>query len=599
MAESVEKGLFGVHAPWRSDPIRFKDDRSFEIVRGSAPGYYRYSVDGVVCSKQVDAVQLIEWKMAEPFSSELILPESKLFRLTGSEAVMRDFIDESGNYLVEKNGNVLLVNDYYLYAEKLAEPGDAVIEEGKKQVARLYEGPDKPWIDDCIKFVPSDAASVKKAVTKGKYIVDRHSGYTVVYAASRLITDGLAVKDTAMFDEYFRSKATSKKWTAKKTSAFFETFPVYAREIFGYDDSDGSITSLYEAALFYLRATDCGNKKGKNYATWAKNVFDKVKADVTAKSDSAKTVGTFFSLVSELARGIEDDVCMITSEWLGMKSRSSVNGKLDYRLFFAHAMREAMCGSSCVSKKKKNAGGGLYVVSDFEKDRKINFAKRCDDVPLVRIFNDERWQETVAKAGKIKARADMLKQSVESVNKLVKIVGDSVTDVPKDSKFLACAAYLEKRPKAETKEELKSGEYEQMKKLVVEALTAVEAAGHVISQIGEYAKLLNNACQDLLHIGADVKKYKKRKPFMLFAKSAHKPFEKKVRPAEYSEYKLVYICNRYEISRCYDRTIKVVGTEFSVTSGSCYYVSEKKSGKKEGLFSEEALVYCGLAEWRK
>lgn len=598
MAESVEKGLFGVHAPWRSDPIKFKDDRSFEIVRGSAPGYYKYSVDGVVCSKQVDAVQLIEWKMAEAFSSDLILPESKLFRLTGSEAVMRDFIDESGDYLVERNGSVLLVNDYYLYAEKLAEPGDAVVEEGKRQVAHLYEGADKPWIDDCIKFVASDAASVKKAVTKGKYIVDRHSGYTVVYSASRLITDGLAVKDSAMFDEYFRSKATSKKWTAKKTNAFFEMFPIYAREIFGYDDSDGNISSLYEAALFYLRATDCGNKKGKNFAAWAKNVFDKEKSDMTAKSESAKTVGTVISLVSELAQGIKDDATLIMSEWLGMKLRSSVNGKLDYRLFFAHAMREALCGSGYGAGKKKNAVG-LYVVSDFEKDRKINFAKRCDDVPLVKIFDDARWQETSEKAEKIKARADMLKEAVESVNKLVKIVGDSVTDVPKDSNFLACAAYLEKRPKAETKEELKSGEYEQMKNLVDEALTAVGSAGSFISGIGEYARLLRNAWLDFRCLDTDAKKYRKRKPFMLFAKSVHKPFEKKDRPAEYSGYKLVYICNRYEITRCFDRTIKIVGTEFSIPSGSCYYVSEKKSGKKKGLFSEEALVYCGLAEWRK
>ena len=100
-----EEILFGVRSPWRTDPIEFITKPGYDIVRGSSPGFYEYAADGVVSSKQVDAVQLIEWGMARPVESDLFKP-SKKFEFTGNGMVIRDFVDGTDDYLIQDGGKI-------------------------------------------------------------------------------------------------------------------------------------------------------------------------------------------------------------------------------------------------------------------------------------------------------------------------------------------------------------------------------------------------------------------------------------------------------------------------------------------------------------
>jgi len=579
MSDITNDRLCGVNQPWKSDPIKFVNNPSFEVVRSATPGYYIYSVDGIVSSEQVDAVQLVEWKMAELLPNELFTPSAGGPEFTGVESVVRDFIDGGKGYLVERGGCIMLVNDYYLVAEKLAVPTEAMKNEGRAAVARAYEPLDKPWVFDEIRFTLPLGVKVKKATARGKYIVDKNLSYTMIYSASRLVSEGLAKKDENMYDGYFSGKATSVKWSDKKAGAFFSLVCSFAKKQLGYSETEKP-SSLYEAALLYVRAVDAaGGKTGKTFGAWINGIYDTVAAAEKEKADRVKDEKTVINKVVKDLNSVVADIAKMDESEKKIVQASARNGAFEYSLFFAFAMKKKQYGSDkSESKVCVELFGGEWLDKGYKIAKSIN--KKISQL-----------NSDLASANEMILNIERRKLSDVLVEKK-----DSATDIAD------CSAFLEKLVVRET-EESDVNSYKQSIALVKNELDKTAGVDKRAEWLAGMCELLSEKEKQYAEVYKKATMRKMKKPCMLFAKKINKPYPKNSRceyfsSKKYYRFSLQFINNKYRISRCDDKEIILGGVRFALSPCSCYRVYDKKSRKDLGIFSEEGLVYCGLARWK-
>lgn len=602
MKEStINDGIFGNHTPWRSDPVKFTDKPGCEIVRGTAPGYYRYAVDGVFSSKQVDAVQLVEWEMAEIFSSELFAPFERGVEFNGAEIVVRDISSSESTYLIEREGDLYSVNLSFLVAEKSAMPSTSMREAARRRIASLYESQDTPWLFDEIRFKPSSRVKIVKGKERGKYVVDKGLGYTLIYSAARLIAEGFAEKDDGMYDAYYNEQAVQKKWSAKKRAAFYETVARYALETFGYDDGDGEISSLYDCVLFLERASDYGTKKEKTFFEWINEIFEREKSECDEKSNTVKAVGGLTALLFRTANVSLADVQVLKNGLDRMKKSSKLKGKdcYCYSMFFAHARRKPQGGATYVKDSRKYGTFVDTLISEdeYSYENKMFERRFTDAVPIVKLFDGDWWERTCEIAETVGDRAKELERIADTVTSVADIVATK-NSVPVSKIFSESALVLDKKAhsgKAEyDKKELESA-VELAKKAVKALKKAVTAAGEVV----KIRDCLNEKTALYEKLWNKVKNVPAKKKSLLFAKARNKPFDRRW-DYHHGEYKFVFLSKNFVITRRNkDRTcVTPLGTMELEWDVYFYEVKEKKTGIDYGVFDEETLVYCGLAEWR-
>lgn len=598
--------IFGDRTPWRSDPVRFTDKSGCEIVKGTSPGYYRYAVDGVVSSRQVDAVQLVEWEMAELFSSTLITPSERGVEFNGAETVVRDISlsndDLSSSYLIERGGEIFSVNVYYLISEKLANPSASMKEAARRKVANLYESSSTPWLSDEIKFVPVANVKITKGKEQGKYVVNKNSGYSMIYTAARLVADGYAVKDENMYAPYYDELATVKKWSKKKRNALFELALKYAKEEYDYDDGEGEISSLLDCVLFLERATDCGKKKTESLYDWVSNIYKKEKDECAKKTDVAKCVNGLAALLTKTASDAIADVEELARGLDRMKksSKIKIESKYNYSMFFAHARRKPQAGATYVNNKGKY---GKYIETAYYEDEYSNekgiFTRTFTGaIPIVGLFDGDWWDRACTIASGLEGRVSDL----EDVSSSVALVAESIAAGAERSVspiFASAALFLDK--KASSAKEI--CDKESLKKatdLAKKAIKAVKKAKDAAEEALKIKECLDEKSALFDKVWKKVKSKKQKKPIMLFAKAEHKPFSRGG-VNNHGEYKLVYLSRDFVITRYSNRKATcdtLLGPMEFWGAGGHYVVKEKKSGTDYGVFDEEMLVYCGLAEWR-
>lgn len=593
-----EEILFGVRSPWRTDPIEFITKPGCDIVRGSSPGFYEYAADGVVSSKQVDAVQLIEWGMARLIESDLFKP-SKKFEFTGNGMAICDFVDGTDGYLIQDGEKIAVVNQYYLLANKIAKPGAALLSEAKRKVISEYEPADKPWFDDEIKFTAGDGVVITKGADKGKYRVQRY-GAIVTYSAAKLINMGLAVKDDCMYDGYFASKATRIDWQKKKKKAFYDLIPDYLLTCYGYTDNDGEPGSLFEAALSVIRAAKQSGKEVVSVVGWASGIVDKDFSDAQSKSELTEAISKTASMLEKTAEAWLDNAEETGAATVKILALSKVDGKLDFVKFFDLAMRVPRAGCEYestikVDKSKISSNTGR---SDFEAEKRIKYVKNCKDVPLVRLFEDDRLDAIYANAKELDERINELEGYIAAVKNLVSKSAMLVSKRQTDPTFEKCCAFLDKSPATvETSGVNKSA----CSKSCDRAEENLEKIKNTRAFAEEFVKLYDmladkaNVYNQLYAIASGMAKRKFRPWFF----KIRRVFPSRLRSIEYSDYKLYYLRKKgFVIHRHGAGTCTVDGYEFNIPEGRCYDVIDKKTKAVYGILSEEALVYCGLAMWR-
>lgn len=595
MTSVSEEKLFGVRSPWRTDPIEFVTKPEYDIVRGSSPGYYDYAVDGVISSRQVDAVQLIEWGMARPIESDLFKPMKK-FEFTGNGMAIRDFVDGTENFLIQDGGKIATVNQYYLLANKIATPGAALLSEAKRGTIAKYESENMPWFDDEIKFTAGDGVVITKSAEKGKYRVQRY-GAIVTYSANKLINMGLAVKDDCMYDEYFASKATRDDWPKKKKKAFYDLIPDYLSGCYGYADDDGAPGSLFEAALSVIRAADQSSKDIVLVGGWANGVVDNERSDSSVKEELAKTVNKMSDMLKDMSYSWFIDATEVGLTVAKILDLSKVDGKLDFVKFFDLAMRvpRAGCeysGTIKVDKTKISSNTGR---SDYEAAKKIKYAKNCKDIPLVRLFDDDRLDDIYKNAKAHDDRIVKLKGYSAAVKELFSKAAILATRPQVDPLVEKCCLFLDKS--LTSSESIKIKRDGADNELIEIALNTMEACRNAVEEFVRLYDMLSARADmyNQLYTIASGLKFRKHKPWLF---KEQKPFTSDLRSMEYSDYKLYYTRKDIIIKKHHAETYKVDDYEFNIEEGRCYDVIDKKTKTVYGTLSEEALVYCGLAMWR-
>ncbi|MGN1040193.1 MAG: hypothetical protein ACI4QL_02080 [Candidatus Fimimonas sp.] len=185
-----------VNLPWEDDDVEFlKGD--WEIRRADCVGLYRYSISEIEGQRAVDAVQLIQWKMAKVCDYPTLHPwENSDVTFACDCEIIRDPRDQSSpkgkrRYLMEQNG-VWCVNKYYLVQHGLATYGAKVQKEvsavklGGLDILKMYA-----WEEDGIIVFPPSGVSINKAQQVGKYRITT-GGITSVRSAEFLLQNGYA-----------------------------------------------------------------------------------------------------------------------------------------------------------------------------------------------------------------------------------------------------------------------------------------------------------------------------------------------------------------------------------------------------------------------
>ncbi len=183
--------------PWREDEIVFLEG-DWEIFRSETPGLYRYRVKGIEASNAVDAVQLIDWGMAQIIRYSALEPwAGSNIRLLPEAEVLRDLTDRTSpeadrRYFLVEGKKLKRVNRFYLVSRGYAEGNEAFSREVNGLKLR-----DKPkaesWPDDDIFIVGKRNREVSKGVSVGVYCVS-YGGVRFTCRASRLLEEGIAVK---------------------------------------------------------------------------------------------------------------------------------------------------------------------------------------------------------------------------------------------------------------------------------------------------------------------------------------------------------------------------------------------------------------------
>lgn len=200
-----------VKEPWADDEIEFLSG-DWEIRRAEYEGLYNYSVNGIWAHASVDAVQLIEWKMARLIKYEALTPQSAsgIAFVTDTE-IMRDVITNDVNsYIINEGSSLACVNMYYLIKNGYAVCGDSterVIARTKVNIPKSVAG--IAWPNDKIILTPPSGCSIERAYSEGRYKVTRN-GASFTRTAEMLINEGLA--------KSLRSAQLDKLATYTKTS---------------------------------------------------------------------------------------------------------------------------------------------------------------------------------------------------------------------------------------------------------------------------------------------------------------------------------------------------------------------------------------------
>lgn len=598
--------LFGDRTPWRSDPVRFTGKSGCEIVKGTSPGYYRYAVDGVVSSKQVDAVQLVEWEMAELFSSTLITPFERGVEFSGAETVVRDIsvADDvpSSSYVIERNGEISSVNIFYLVSEKLATPSVPMREAARRKVANLYESSNTPWLSDEIKFLPVANVKIAKGKEQGKYVVNKNSGYSMIYTAARLIADGYAVKDENMYAPYYEELVSVKKWTNKKRKALFELALKYAKEECGYDDGEGELSSLFDCVLFLERATDYGKKKTKSLFDWVNDIYKKEKEECSKKSDVVKGVNGLAALLTKNASDVIADVEELERGLDRMKKSSKIKtaSNYNYSMFFAHARRKPQAGAKYVKNKRRYGKfiETLYQEDEYSNEKGVFTRSFTEAIPIVGLFDGDWWDRVCAIASGLEGRVSDLENASSSVALVAETIAASGERAA--SPIFATAALFLGKKTSSVKDDYDKEGLKKATELAKKAIKAVKKAKGAAEETLKIKECLDDKSALFEKVWKKVKSKKQKSPIMLFAKADRKPFPRDM-VYRYGEFKLVYLSRDFVITRYSNKKSScdtLLGRMEFWGAGNYYTVKDKKNGTDYGVFDEESLVYCGLAEWR-
>ena len=193
----METTINKLNLPWEDDDIEFLTG-DWEIRRADCVGLYRYSISGIEGQRAVDAVQLIQWKMAKVCDYPTLHPwENSDVTFACDCEIIRDPRDQSSpkgkrRYLLEQNGEIWCVNKYYLVQHGLATYGAKTQKEVSAlklsglAILQLYS-----WEEDGIIVVPKLGVSISKAQQVGKYRVTT-GGITSVRTAEFLLQNGYA-----------------------------------------------------------------------------------------------------------------------------------------------------------------------------------------------------------------------------------------------------------------------------------------------------------------------------------------------------------------------------------------------------------------------
>ena len=239
--------------PWPEDEIIFKKG-NWTIARADAPGLYVYSVDEIVAHAAVDAVQLVEWDMAEAVSYSALAPwEGSEIEFTGKAEILRDLADHTKqvagrSYYVEVPGGrggmrLQRVNRYYLVANGFATGSDAfkrhVLSLSLKKSAGI-----ESWAQDEIVITPKAGYTIERGLSSGIYRVGQ-GGFKSNWDAARLLEEGLAI---SAYDAKLLEHAKSAN---ARMSELKERF----NGLWMAENADG-ISSLHEIAVLWRELED-------------------------------------------------------------------------------------------------------------------------------------------------------------------------------------------------------------------------------------------------------------------------------------------------------------------------------------------------------
>lgn len=246
----TENDVNSIYTPWNDDEIEFlKGD--WKIRRDVCYGLYRYSISGIECQQPVDAVQLLDWKMAKICDYPCMHPWDRSdISFVDNAVVIRDPVDISApknkrGYILDENGLLFRVNKYFLVRAGYAECGEKTMQEIEKVKLERSSG---TWYSDGIVLIPKKNVIVKMTLSKGLYQIT-YNGIKSVRNADYLIKSGLAVKlFDAKFDKLVKCKSITMTDLRKQTCDFW------------FSPNSASIASLREIARAYSEVETGGVK---------------------------------------------------------------------------------------------------------------------------------------------------------------------------------------------------------------------------------------------------------------------------------------------------------------------------------------------------
>lgn len=227
--------------PWREDEIEFITG-DWKIFRASAPGLYTYEIGGVSAQTVVDAVQLVEWHMAEVIRYEAHTPWVPDIVFNSNFDILRDLTDQSAkadkkSYIIFSDGKYYRVNSFYLVLKGLATATEDFKSKVDKISLRSSKSGGDTWDEDKIVLVPKEGYTVEKAPSRGRYKV--YKGYTCfTWDASRILEEGLAVTE---YEKKLNSKSSCKSVSFSEIKK--DTYN------FWMDENADSVCSLHDIAI--------------------------------------------------------------------------------------------------------------------------------------------------------------------------------------------------------------------------------------------------------------------------------------------------------------------------------------------------------------
>ncbi len=283
MANSANNGQFienldefyrdELSLPWDEDPIAFLsgDERgNWRIYRGDL-GLYRYVIGGVRVQTQVDAVALVEKKLAVQLPLTLTKAwDGACIRLCAHDVIRNicdDGEEEDRTYIaVNSAGRFRKVNKYWLVKNELAIiDGDGFYKPFADKLPKIdYSKSSTPWESDKIFFVPKEGYEVLKSSREGLYriigpslVINRNAAY--------LLGNNLAVTKDEYLKRYsaklIEAMSMSDNESIKKDD-FVKSFTQYFKDNFPeyYKANPFKFMSLRQLIAYYDRAVHASGK---------------------------------------------------------------------------------------------------------------------------------------------------------------------------------------------------------------------------------------------------------------------------------------------------------------------------------------------------